>query len=394
MKICILTRSLPAHRTGGLETHTWDLARGLCRKGCHVCILTTSHPERKTLENIEGVEIHYIPRTKPSLYTPLFFSRLNRFLYNLHKKERFDLVHSEGFAGLTFRAPEGLPFLATLHGTLFSETPLYRDQFQIYPTLQKLKTLWRYRWRVAIKPLYLRFLKRLSLIFVDSRFSCEETLRDCPEIKDKLRIAPLGMDVSSPPLLDKIAARNRLGLEQDKTILFTLSRLEEMKGVDLALKAVSRLKDANLIYLIGGEGRMKGALEKMIGQQCATHARLLGKIPEEQRADYFIAADLFIYPEISQPAFGLVSIESMFHGTPVLAAATGAIPEIVTPEVGWTFKRGDEQSLFEKLRELLPHTNKFHQKSHDLRQYVMDRYSLDRFIDKTLEVYEEAIKNR
>jgi glycosyltransferase involved in cell wall biosynthesis len=319
---------------------------------------------------------------------------LNRFLHDLHKKESFDLVHSEGFAGLTFHAPQSLPLLATLHGTLFSETPLYRDQFHGYDTIQKLKTLWRYRWRVMIKPLYLRFLKRLNLIFVDSRFSHEETLRDCPEIKDKLRIAPLGIDITSPPLMDKIGARNRLGLEQDKTILFTLSRLEEMKGVDLALKAVSRLYDANLIYLIGGEGRMKGALEGMIGQMQPGFIRLLGKIPEAQRADYFTAADLFIYPEISQPAFGLVSIESMFHGTPVLASATGAIPEILTPDVGWTFKRGDWESLFDKLRELLPRVKGFHLKSRELRQYVMDHYSLDRFIDRTLEIYEEAIGSR
>ncbi|MBN1901240.1 glycosyltransferase family 4 protein [Candidatus Sumerlaeota bacterium] len=388
-----MTRSLPAHRSGGLETHTWDLARGLCRRGHRVFILTTAHPDKRRRENVEGVEIHYINGTKPSLYTPFFFSRLNRYLLNLHDKENFDLIHSEGFAGLTFHPPERLSFVATLHGTLFSETPLFRDQFQGITAFQKLKTLWRYRWRVMIKPLYARFLKRLDMIFVDSRFSYNETLHDCPEIKDKLRIVPLGIDVSAPPSLDKIAARKRLGLDQDKIILFTLSRLEKMKGAQLALQAVSLIDRPDIIYLIGGEGGMRKELESMIGKMKPGLVRLLGKIPDEQRGDYLTAADLFLYPEISQPAFGLVSIESMFHGTPVLASDAGAIPEIVTPEVGWTFKKGDERSLYEKLAALLPHAKDFHQESGRLRQYVMERYTLDMFLDKTLEIYEEALGN-
>jgi len=394
MKICILTRSLPVHRTGGLETHTWDLAWGLTQRGCDVLILTSRHPEGLEEEAIEGVHIRYLPRTQPAEYSSLFFHEMNKEILRLHSEEHFDIVHSAGFAGLTFHPPPGLPFVATLHGTLFSETPLHRETFRTFSLWEKVSRVWRYRRRIMILPLYRGFLKRLDRIFVDSRFSYEETLRDCAGIKDKLRIAPLGIRTGTPPSLDSPGARERLGLPKQGGILFTLSRLEEMKGLELVLEALSRVPSKNFLYLIGGEGRQRAQLEQKRDLLGLSHVKFLGKIPREQLSDYFTSADLFVYPEISQPAFGLVSVESMFHGTPVLASDAGAIPEVVTPGVGWTFRRGDVQSLSENLQKLLPRLTDLRNRSGELRRYVMEHFPLDRFLDRTLEIYQEVRGSR
>ncbi len=391
MKICILTRSLPVHRTGGLETHTWELARGLVRRGRDVFILTTAHPDGRPSEERGGVKIRYVPHTKPARYTPLFFRRLNREILRLHKRERFDIVHSEGFAGLTFRPPADLPMLATLHGTLFSETPLYGEQFSTYSFGQRMQKVWRYRWRILIRPFYLRFLSRARRIFVDSRFSFNETLDDLPGVRERLRIIPLGIDIERYVPIDRISARKRLGLAPDAVILFTLSRLEEMKGLDVALDAIASLEQQNFIYIIGGEGRLRSALEKQCIRLGLSCVKFVGRIPEEDLAHYFTAADLFIYPEVSQPAFGLVSIESMIYGTPVLASKTGAIPEIVTPDVGWLFERGNSESLAAKLRQLLSDIEELRTRAAALRKYVIQNFSLDTFLDKTLEVYYEVM---
>jgi glycosyltransferase involved in cell wall biosynthesis len=377
-----------------LETHTWDLAWGLAQRGRKVIILSSRHPEGLEQEIIEGIHIKYLPRTRPAQYSSLFFHEMNKEILRLHSEEHFDIVHSQGFAGLTFHPPPGLPFVATLHGTLFSETPLYREIFKNFSLWEKISGIWRYRRRIMIIPLYRRFLKRLARIFVDSRFSYQETLRDCAGIEDKLRIAPLGIKTGSPPSLDSPAARERLGLPKQGGILFTLSRLEEMKGVDLVLEAIARIPLRNFLYLIGGEGRQKAQLEQKRDQLGLLHVRFLGKIPKEQLSDYFTAADLFVYPEISQPAFGLVSVESMFHGTPVLASDAGAIPEVVTPGVGWSFRRGDVQSLTENLQKLLPRLAELRNRSGELRRYVVEHFSLDRFLDQTLEIYQEVRGSR
>ncbi|MCX6998783.1 MAG: glycosyltransferase family 4 protein [Candidatus Sumerlaeota bacterium] len=401
MKICLLTRSLPVHRTGGLETHAWDLARGLARRGCHVFLLTTAHPDGRREDDIEGVHIHYIPKTLPARYTPLFFPRLNREILRLHEREGFDLVHSQGFAALTFRPPVRLPLIVTLHGTLFSETPLHRDQFREFSFFEKVRKVWRHRYRLMMYPFYMRFLRRASLILVDSRFSYNETRRDLPEVEVKLRLVPLGIDLSRIAAPDRASARARLGLPQEDVILFTLSRLEEMKGVDVALRGVAALEsrkqswrsavaERDFIYLIGGEGRWRGRLEDMRSQLGISQVKFLGRIPSEQLSDYFAAADLFIQPERGHPAFGIVTIESLAHGTPVLASDAGATPEIITPEVGWLFKRGDAQQLAESLRNILPTIGEWRTRAALLRRYVEEHYSLERFLDDTLEVYHQV----
>ena len=394
MKICLLTRSLPVHRTGGLETHAWDLARGLVRRGFNVFILTTAHPDGRSEDDIEGVSIHYVPKTHPAEYSPLFFPRLNREILRLHEREKFDLVHSQGFAALTFRQPADLPLIVTLHGTLFSETSLHRDQFREFSFWGKIGKVWRHRYRLMMYPFYMRLLRRASLIFVDSRFSYDETRRDLPETEPKLRLVPLGIDLSRIVSTDRTAARTHLGLPQEDVILFTLSRLEEMKGLDVALRGIANLESRNFIYLIGGEGRWRGRLEDLRSRLALSQVKFLGRIPSEHLSDYFAAADLFIQPDIGHPAFGIVTVESLAHGTPVLGSDAGATPEIITPEVGWLFKRGDAQQLSEKLRNILPAIGEWRTRAALLRRYVEEHYSLERFLDDTIEVYHQVLVSK
>lgn len=394
MKICLITRSLPVHRTGGMETITWDLACGLARRGHGVFILTTAHPNGRDYDKIENVAIHYIAGTQPSKYTPLFFPLLNRKIRELHKIENFDILHAQGFAGLTFKPPANLPMIISPHGTLFSETPLYREQFCKYSLAEKALKIWRHRWRIAMMPFYQSYLKRASLILADSRFSYDELVRDRADIREKLRLLPLGVDVGRIPQPERSAARQRLGLPPDKIILFTLSRLEEMKGVDIALEAVSAMTERDFEYIIGGEGRWRERLEKMAQALGVKLVSFAGRIPDNKMHDYLAAADLFIYPDLGQPAFGLVSIESLAHGTPVLASAAGATPEIVTPEAGWLFKRGDAASLAEQLRNILPHLPEWRTRAVHLRRYVEEHFPLEQYLDQTIQIYRDAAASR
>lgn len=394
MKICLITRSLPVHRSGGMETITWDLACGLSRRGHGVHVLTTAHPKGRDFEKIEDVSIHYISGTQPSQYTPFFFTHMNINIRRLHKEENFDILHAQGFAGLTFKPPANLPMITSPHGTLFSETPLYHEQFCKYSLSEKALKVWRHRWRIAMYPFYRRYLKRASLILADSRFSYEELLHDGAGLRDKLRLLPLGVDVARIPQPERSAARQRLGLPPDKIILFTLSRLEEMKGVDIALEAVAAIKDRNFQYIIGGEGRWRERLEKMVQALGAPIVTFAGRIPDNKIHDYLAAADLFIYPDLGQPAFGLVSIESLAHGTPVLASAAGATPEIVIPEVGCLFKRGDAASLAEQLRNILPLLPEWRGRAVPLRRYIEERFPLEKYLDQTIQIYREAAASR
>jgi glycosyltransferase involved in cell wall biosynthesis len=316
---------------------------------------------------------------------------MSRAISGLHATEQFDIIHSQGFAGLTYRPPKlGRPaFVVTIHGTLFSETPLAPAQFTLYSLSQKIAKLWRYRQRIAISPLYANLLRRAHRIVVDSRFTRQELLRRSPRLEEKIRLVPLGVDEDQHPLIDKHEARERLGLSG--LILLTIGRLEKMKGVQVVLQALAQCPSKNLTYLVGGTGSQKRELEAFCAAQQLTNVRFLGAVPHHLLASYYAAADLFVYPELAQPAFGLVAIEAMLQGTPVLASRSGAIPEVVTTDVGFLFERGNAADLAERLQEILQSPELLEAKARHAREHVLTHFAFNHMIDRTFEVYTELL---
>lgn len=392
MKICILTRSLPVHQAGGLESHTADLARGLAARGHTIHIITSAHPEAKRSETRESVIVHYLEGTRPGQYTPGFFRQMSRAINHLHTTEQFDIIHSQGFAGLIYRPHKaGRPaFAVTIHGTLFSETPLAPPQFASYSVSEKIAKVWRYRNRIAVSPLYARLLRQAHRIIVDSQFTRQEILRGAPQLEEKIRLVPLGVDEKQYPLIDKHEARERLGLSG--FILLTIGRLEEMKGVHLVLQALAQCGMKDITYLVGGEGSQRRELEAFCAAHQLGNVRFLGVVPHDLLASYYAAADLFIFPELAQPAFGLVAIEAMLQGTPVLASRSGAIPEVVTPDVGFLFERGNAADLAERLQGILQSRDLLEAKARRARKHVLTDFAFGHMIDRTVEVYSELLK--
>jgi glycosyltransferase involved in cell wall biosynthesis len=391
MNICLLTRSLPIHGSGGLESHTADLARGLAARGHTVHIITSAHPQGKQQETWSSVTIHHLKATRPGRYTPGFFRHMPRAVNALHVAQQLDIVHSQGFAGLTYRPPKGGPpaFVVTIHGTLFSETPLSAEQFPSYSASEKIARLWRYRQRIAISPLYANLLRRAQRIIVDSQFTRQELLKSSPKLEEKIRVVPLGVDENQHPLVDKGEARQRLGLSG--FILLTIGRLEEMKGVQVVLEAMAQCPRRDFTYLIGGAGSKKDELEAFCAARQLTNVQFLGRVSEELLSSYYAAADLFIFPELGQPAFGLVAIEAMLQGTPVLASRTGAIPEVVTSDVGFLFERGNAEELAKRLQEILQSPDLVETRARRCREHVRSHFAFDRMVDRTIEVYGELL---
>ena len=99
---------------------------------------------------------------------------------------------------------------------------------------------------------------------------------------------------------------------------------------------------------------------------------------------------IFIYPEKSQPAFGLVAIEALLQGTPVIASKAGALEEVVSDKVGILFERDNSESLKNIILEFLESSEKL--RSLDTRSYVTQNFSYDKMIDNTTDVYFELDK--
>lgn len=134
------------------------------------------------------------------------------------------------------------------------------------------------------------------------------------------------------PSGDRQFAKAALNLPGNRTILFTVRNLVPRMGLDSLLCAIERLNHAQheLMLVIGGEGPLHAQLQEDIHRKKLSDVvRLIGFVPESELARYYQAADLVLMPSLQLEGFGLVMVEAMACGTPVLGTPVGAIPEIL-----------------------------------------------------------------
>ena len=151
----------------------------------------------------------------------------------------------------------------------------------------------------------------------------------------KIHIVPGGVALEQFSVkMSAIEARDRLGWEQKRTILFCVRRLAKRMGLENLLQAIARVKTQHpeVLLHIAGKGALADTLQKLIAELNLTnHVRLLGYLPDEQLPIAYRAANFSIVPTVSFEGFGLIVIESLAVGTPVLGTKVGGIPEILEP---------------------------------------------------------------
>jgi glycosyltransferase involved in cell wall biosynthesis len=148
-------------------------------------------------------------------------------------------------------------------------------------------------------------------------------------------VVPGGVDRERfAPVRDRALARTRLGLLQDGPLLLSVRNLEPRMGLDTLVRAVpavrARHPEASLV--IAGDGPLRGELEQLARTLGVTAAvRCPGFVPEDDLPLLYASADVFVLPSIALEGFGLVTLEALACGTPVIGSRVGATPEILGP---------------------------------------------------------------
>ncbi len=169
-----------------------------------------------------------------------------------------------------------------------------------------------------------------------------------PGAVDSERFVPAG---------NPAGVRRQLGLPADRTILLTVRNLVPRMGLDQFVQAVAMVREKvpGILALIGGEGPLCAELERLIQQHgVKDHVRMLGFISEDDLPKYYQSADLVVMPTYELEGFGLVTVEALACGTPVLGTPVGATPEILR-EIDPALLTGGTQAdaIAESLRAIL-----------------------------------------
>ena len=253
--------------------------------------------------------------------------------------------------------------------------------------LMASRSLWR---RELWQPLRRLVLTSADLVVANSRYTGGLVRTAAPGC----RVASIALAADHRRFTpgDRSAARSRLGLEQDRRVISTVSRLNAYKGHDLVFRALASLPLAvreQFVYVIGGRGPDQGFLQteaERWGVDSLT--RWLGFIAEDALPDLYTASDLFVLctRETSQQeveGFGLALLEAQACGTPVVGTRSGGIPDaVVHGEGGWLIDPDDFQGLASILRRLDDDPRSFQAAGAVARARVEREGTWDQYVDR------------
>lgn len=214
---------------------------------------------------------------------------------------------------------------------------------------------------------------------------------------DRIRVIPGGVDLSgylSAP--DRERAREKLGWPKDRRILLSVRRLARRMGLDLLIEAMAdvRREFPDVLLLIGGKGAEHDRLQNIIQEMgLAKNVRLLGFIAEDDLTCAYAAADISVVPTVALEGFGLVSVESLACGIPVLGTAVGGTAEILRPlNPSLLFEDATADAMANRIGAVLRSEIGLPDRK-ACRAYAQ-RYGWPSVMPQLLAVFEEAIEER
>ncbi|MFH1413778.1 MAG: glycosyltransferase family 4 protein [Candidatus Omnitrophota bacterium] len=352
-----------------------ELSKSLAKKGNNVYVLTRVQQINTGSDYhgvLDGVKIkRYQVNSRSNL--ALFFSSLinSSSLFNQISKEiSFDLIN--------FYQP------LTAWGVNF--TKMARKIPQVYtlhaPGTGSLINRWFER----------KIVKNCRKVIVSDE-SARVRAIDFHRIKDaKIEVFPVGVDTEKfSPLKNKKSLKSAFGVSPEKFVLFTLCPPVPGEGIKNLIKAMSVVvkKNPDLVLIIGAEGVLREGIKSEVN-----HSGLDGQIKLEGNIEVnflpycYRVADLFILSDIDQEGFGLIALEALSCGVPVLGAPGGKIGEILENlDKNLLFKDGTPESLAEKILEYRSSVNLL-ELGKKCRDFVVSNYSWK----KNSEVYEKIIQ--
>jgi len=208
-------------------------------------------------------------------------------------------------------------------------------------------------------------------------------------VQDKVTYVPIGVD---PIEFDPGKAAEIQARYPGKKIVYSLGRLVPYKGYTYMIQAANHLPD-DYIVLIGGNGPLKESLQEEIDVQgLQDKVKLLGFIPDEDHAALFGAAKVYVMSSVMKTeAFGIVQIEAMSTGTPVVAT------RIPGSGVSWVNEDGvsglnvepsDPKALSDAIRNICEDTDKYQHFSDGAKRRFQENFQHDNMIKKIITIYE------
>lgn len=211
---------------------------------------------------------------------------------------------------------------------------------------------------------------------------------------DRIDVVPGGIPTDDyDPGIDRDEARRRLGWSLGSPTLVCVRRLTRRMGLDNLVEAMSQIvaEFPEATLYIGGKGPQSEPLKKQIETLgLGGRVKLLGFVPDAELPLIYAAADLSVVPTRALEGFGLVCLESLAAGTPVLVTPVGGLPEVVRGlDRGLVLKGNQTSSLVAGIRKALSNLDALPD-AECCKRYVRENFDWSVIAPRILNVYENA----
>lgn len=391
MRILLLSWEFPPHVVGGLGKHVADLTPALTAQGIEVHVVTPQlRGGAETEEICSGLIVHRVPLDVAATNDIVVFSHSSNG--SLEQKGRelsaeyggFDLIHGHDWliahSSVALKYTLKRPLVVTVHsmergrmqGTINSEQSRAIDGTEWWLTYEA--------WRVITVSHYMARQVR--------------TFFGIPS--DKLDVIYNGVTMPHiERLVEPEFSRFRSAYAQPhEQIVLSVGRIVHEKGVQVLIEAVPQIlrQQPHTKFVIAGTGPYLPSLQALAHERgVADHCIFTGFIPDDVRDKLYQVADVAVIPSLYEP-FGIVALEAMSYGCPVIVSETGGLAEVVRAhETGILTRPGDPASLAWGILHSLLHAEWSQKRAANALRDVEEIYNWRNIATQTIATYQRTL---
>lgn len=355
--------------TGGVERVVQQLAEGLCDE-TDMKVLVCQVKGRTTVETVNNVPVYKADSLGIYFSMPISIS----FIRHLRKlsKDR-DVLH--------FHMPFPLGDLACLLSGFKGKVVVWWHS----DIVRQKRLMMLYR------PIMEKFLERADVIIVATQGHIDGS-DYLPKYRSKCVIIPYGLSKEFEKKADNYCEKIHPRIKQAVKMLF-VGRLVYYKGCDVLIEAFRKVNGAELVII--GDGVLKTPLlQKVISYGLENKVTFLGSVDKDRLNQALEECDVFILPSVAKSeAFGLVQIEAMAYGKPVINTnLSSGVPHVSLDHVtGLTVPPNDVEALANAMQWMVDHEEERLQMGKRARERVKKNYRLDVMLNRILDLYNQLV---
>lgn len=352
-------------RINGVSTSIQTFRRSLHEAGHETVLIAPAYPDRNWVDREAGVirvPSRYVPRDpEDRMMVPAAIRALQPAL----EKQKFDLVHIQTpfvahYLGLHLARRLGVPVIETYH-TYFEE---YLHHY--------VPLLPRSVMRFAARRFTVSQCKDLAALVVPS-MAMETALKEygvsCP-----MHIIPTGLEIDRFRKGDGQRFRQQLGIAPGQPTLVHVGRIAHEKNIDFLFRTLALVVKSvpDVVMVVAGEGpALKHCRDYVESRGLTRHVRFVGYLSRDSELlDCYQAGDLFVFSSRTETQ-GLVLLEAMALGVPVVSTAYMGTLDILRPERGARIAPDDEAGFAAIVLQLLRDPESRRRLSAEARDYAM-----------------------